>query len=102
MSLCVRYYTVTFRGHGIERVIVCGGGAYEPLLLATIKAQVGVEVETARPFRGMGGRADGRDNPFERAGCEWAVALGLALKGWPAIVGPASTGNSSRSLVPAS
>jgi len=101
VSLCVRYYTVTFRGHAIERVIVCGGGAYEPLLLATIKAQVGVEVETARPFRGMGGCTDGRDNPSQQGGCEWAVALGLALKGWPAIEGPTSPGNSRRSLVPA-
>jgi type IV pilus assembly protein PilM len=56
ISLCFRYYTVTFRGKRVERAVFAGGEAYENILL----------------------------NVFDRRGllCEWAVAVGLSLKGW--------------------
>jgi type IV pilus assembly protein PilM len=100
VSLCVRYYTVTFRGHQIERLLVSGGGAYEPFLLATIKAQVGVDVERARPLRGMDGHPDAGDDPSLDGGSEWAVALGLALKEWWATPCPEPAQTPGRSLVP--
>ena len=82
VSLCVRYYTVTFRGNRIERVIVTGGGAYEGILLDTLKRQLGVEVETGQPLRGF----DMADVQFDGCRrdllCEWAVAVGLSLKGY--------------------
>ncbi len=84
VSLCARYYTVTFRGHRIERILVSGGGGYEPLLLAGIQARVGSEVEPARPLRGLGDSSGRQDDPTRGGGCEWALALGLAFKGWPA------------------
>jgi type IV pilus assembly protein PilM len=100
VSLCVRYYTVTFRGHQIERLLVSGGGAYEPFLLATIKAHAGVDVERARPFHGMEGLPDVGDDPSLDGGSEWAVALGLALKGWGATPCPMPAQNPGRSFVP--
>jgi type IV pilus assembly protein PilM len=81
VSLCLRYYTVTFRGKRVERVIVTGGGAYEAMLLETFKQQLGVEIEAGQPLRGF----DIGDIRFD--GCkrdmlyEWAVAVGLSLKG---------------------
>jgi type IV pilus assembly protein PilM len=101
VSLCARYYTVTFRGHRIERVLVSGGGGYEPLLLAGIQAQVGSDVEPARPLRGMGGCADRANDPSRGGGLEWALALGLAFKGWSACSLPEPSENRRRSLVPA-
>jgi type IV pilus assembly protein PilM len=102
VSLCVRYYTVTFRGHRIERLLVSGGGAQEPFLLAAIKAHAGVEVEQAGPLRGMSGSFDVGDDPSLEGGSEWAVALGLALKGGQAVSGPVSARGLRRSLVPVS
>lgn len=81
ISLCFRYYTVTFRGKRVERAIFTGGEAYENILLNVLKRQLTVEIEVAQPLRGF----DMRDVSFDsdRRGllCEWAVAVGLSLKG---------------------
>jgi Tfp pilus assembly PilM family ATPase len=88
ISLCLRYYTVTFRGKRVERAVLTGGGAYENILLDVLKRQLTVEIEVAQPLRGfdlsskrtsMNFGGDRRDLL-----CEWAVAVGLSLKGWNA------------------
>ncbi len=90
VSLCLKYYTVTFRGNRIERVVVTGGGAYEKTVLDTLRRQLGVEVEAGQPLRGF----DIANVQFDGCGCdllyEWAVAVGLSLKGYKSIpcVGP--------------
>lgn len=82
VSLCFRYYTVTFRGKRVERVIVTGGGAYEGKLLETLKQQLGTEVETGQPLRSFD-MAEARFDGCRRdLLCEWAVAVGLSLKGY--------------------
>ncbi len=82
MSLCLRYYTVTFRGKRVERAVLSGGEAYERILVNVLRRQLAVEIEVAQPLRGF----DMTDVNFEsdRRGllCEWAVAVGLSLKGW--------------------
>lgn len=82
ISLCFKYYTVTFRGKRVERAFFAGGGAYENVLLNVLRRQLAVEVEVAEPFRGF----DMTDVNFtsERRGshCEWTAAVGLALKGF--------------------
>ena len=45
ISLCLRYYTVTFRGKRIERAILTGGGGYEKILLDVMQRQLTVSVE---------------------------------------------------------
>jgi type IV pilus assembly protein PilM len=86
ISLCLRYYTVTFRGKRIERAIMTGGGVYEKILIDVLQRQLAVRIEIAQPLKGL-------DLSNERANlniygdrrgwlCEWAVALGLSLKGW--------------------
>lgn len=83
ISLCFRYYTVTFRGKRVERSIFSGGGAYEDILLNVLKRQLTVDVEIAEPFRGFN-MADVNFNSDKRASlCEWAVAVGLGLKAVP-------------------
>jgi len=81
ISLCFRYYTVTFRGKRVERAVFSGGGAYERILLNILRRQLSVEVEVASPLRGfdmmnVDFHGDKRDLL-----CEWAVAVGLGLKG---------------------
>ena len=86
ISLCLRYYTVTFRGKRVEQAFFAGGGAYEYILLDVLKRQLAVEIEVAQPLKGFD-RSRERENlkfDSDRRGllCEWAVAVGLSLKGW--------------------
>ena len=87
ISLCFRYYTVTFRGKRVERAIFTGGEAYENILLSVLRRQLTVEIEVAQPVRGF----DMTNVKFEgcKRGslCEWAVAVGLSLKGQKAVLG---------------
>ena len=86
ISLCLRYYTVTFRGKRVQRASFAGGGAYEDILLDVLRAQLTVEIEVAQPLRGFDLPSDSPSSNFDgnRRGllCEWAVAIGLSLKGW--------------------
>jgi type IV pilus assembly protein PilM len=84
ISLCFRYYTVTFRGKRVERAVFSGGEAYESILLGVLRRQLAVEIEIAQPLKGFDlSRQAGINFDSDRRGllCEWAVAAGLALKG---------------------
>ena len=89
VSLCLRYYTVTFRGKRVERAVFAGGGAYEDILLNVLKRRLAVEIEVAQPLRNFdlsGARTNIHLNSSRRGlFCEWAVAVGLGLKGWDRI-----------------
>jgi len=85
ISLCFKYYTVTFRGRGVERAFFAGGGAYENILLNALKRRLTVEIELAQPLRGfdMSNEKASINLDSDRRGllCEWAIAVGLGLKG---------------------
>ena len=85
ISLCFRYYSVTFRGSRPGRAFFAGGGTYEQRLLDSLRQRLGVEIEIAEPLKGFdfgnAGFGGDRRGPL----CEWAVAVGLCLKGWNAI-----------------
>jgi len=81
ISLCFRYYTVTFRGKRVERAIFSGGEAYENILLDVLKQQLRVEIEVAQPLRGFDMKNVKFDSSRQDLLCEWAVAVGLSLKG---------------------
>ncbi len=86
ISLCFRYYTVTFRGRRVERAVFSGGEAYEGILINVLKRQLTVEIEMAQPLRGFDLSSEKTNINFDndRRGllCEWAIAVGLSLKGW--------------------
>jgi len=86
ISLCLRYYTVTFRGKRVGRAFFTGGGAYEYILLDVLRRQLPVEIEVAQPLKGFDMSSERKNLNFDsdRRGflCEWAVAVGLSLKGW--------------------
>lgn len=96
IALCLRYYTVTFRGKRVERAVFAGGGAYEDILLNVLRRQLAVEIEVAEPLRGFdlsGGK--GKVSFYgDRRGllCEWAVAVGLSLKGWDKVESSVGSG----------
>lgn len=86
VSLCFRYYTVTFRGKRVERAVFTGGEAYESILLKVLKRQLSVGIDVARPLSGfdlgLGNPRVNLDGGRSDLFCEWAVAVGLGLKGW--------------------
>jgi type IV pilus assembly protein PilM len=88
ISLCFRYYTVTFRGKRVERAVFSGGEAHEQILLNVLKRQLAVEVEVAQPLKGFGMMNLDFDNDRRGLLCEWAVAVGLSLKGWEQQLNP--------------
>jgi type IV pilus assembly protein PilM len=81
ISLCLRYYTVTFRGKLVERAVFSGGEAYERILLNVLRRHLTAKVEVAQPLKGLDISNVNFDNN-RRLLCEWAVAVGLGLKGW--------------------
>lgn len=82
ISMCFRYYTVTFRGRRVERAVFSGGGIYEKILIKVLKRQLAVNIETAQPLRGFD-MADVDFNSDKRSTLsEWSVVVGLSLKGF--------------------
>ncbi len=81
ISLCLRYYTVTFRGKRVERAVLAGGGVHETTLLDVMKHRLAIDTAVAEPFRGID-VAHG-DEQTERHGlsADFALAVGLSLKG---------------------
>ncbi len=82
ISLCFRYYTVTFRGKRVERAVFSGGEAYEKILLNVLERQLDVGIEVAQPLKGFDMMNFSFDSDGRGLLCEWAVAVGLGLKGW--------------------
>jgi type IV pilus assembly protein PilM len=85
ISLCFRYYTVTFRGKRVERAVCAGGEAYENILLNVLKRQLTVEIEVAQPLKGFDMMNVKFDSDKRGLLCEWAVAVGLSLNGWKGV-----------------
>ncbi len=79
LSLCLRYYGVTFRGARPERCVVIGGEAGEPRLIEFLKDTLHLTTEVGQPLEhvdraGLAGCPD-----REIAGPEWSVAAGLCM-----------------------
>lgn len=82
ISLCFKYYAVTFRGQRPAEAVFTGGEAYENTLIESLRRQLGVEIRLAEPLRGIEMPAGGMEHRSNQQMCEWAVAVGLALRGW--------------------
>jgi type IV pilus assembly protein PilM len=80
ISLCLRYYSVTFRGERPNNLVFTGSEAYENIMINALKKHLDVEVEIPQPLRGFD--LTGVDFPSDKRGilCEWAVAAGLSMK----------------------
>src|SRR5581483_5062423 len=89
VSLCLRYHAVTFRGQRPHRVRLLGGEAFDPQLQAALSAALALPVQVGRVDANLDTAAM---SPNDTRGglCDWAVALGLALKRLPDPSGPSS------------
>jgi type IV pilus assembly protein PilM len=76
----VRYHAVTFHGPGARRIELTGGEAKDPLIRSTLAATLLLPAKPVDLFRGIDTSAIPAADSTTNMG-EWAVALGLALKG---------------------
>ncbi|MCE5303738.1 MAG: type IV pilus assembly protein PilM [Planctomycetaceae bacterium] len=73
LSLCLRYYSVTFRGQPLSNILL-GGGEATPSLADWFAARLDTPCELGDPMRSFDrGPAGGR-------AAQWDVAAGLALR----------------------
>ena len=79
ISLCLRYYSVTFRGQRPARLRLVGGEAWDPQLQSLLNSALVIPVEVGKPLYSVD---TSRMRATDRRGCmcEWALALGLGLK----------------------
>ncbi len=73
LSLCLRYYSVTFRGQPLAEVVLGGGEATEALA-QWLTARLDLPCRLGNPLRPFEG------GPTDRRVAQWGVAAGLALR----------------------
>lgn len=81
ISLCFKYYTVTFRGQRPAEAVFAGGEAYESALMDALGRHLGMDIKVAEPLRGCDMSNVSFNHQQNPQMCEWAIAVGLALKG---------------------
>lgn len=84
VTLCVRYYGVTFRGHPPDQLILTGGDGLEPRLGDTLEAQCKIPVtydDQASPVAGLLGQVESAMNGPPGPAAWWSVSAGLSLRG---------------------
>jgi len=79
IGLCLRYYSVTFRGRRPESAALIGGEAGQPWLAAQLSEQAGVNVVAANPLSHIDLSAVESLIPEADAGA-WATAAGLSMR----------------------
>jgi type IV pilus assembly protein PilM len=82
ISLCFKYYAVTFRGQCPTEAVFAGGEAYEPILMDALHRHLGIQIHIAEPLRGFDLSRVGFNRRRNPQMSEWAVAVGLGLRGW--------------------
>jgi type IV pilus assembly protein PilM len=87
LAMCLRYFSVTFRGHKATRARVVGGEASDPQLRAAFEAALDIPVEAGRPLFSVD---TSRMRPTDRRGpmSEWALAVGLGMRFVPGYFSP--------------
>ncbi|MBI1335683.1 MAG: hypothetical protein GC164_01825 [Phycisphaera sp.] len=78
IGLCLRYYSVTFRGRRPESALLIGGEAYDLRLPGLLSGEAGVEVATGDPLTRVDCSAV--EKVLGESHCEWGVAAGLAMR----------------------
>lgn len=80
LALCLRYHSVTFRGQRPARVRLTGGEASDPQIQQILAGALPIPVEVGRNIQNVDFSAM-RPTLRQGAMSDWAVAMGLSLKG---------------------
>lgn len=81
ISLCFQYFSVTFRGKRPRRALFAGGEANEDILVGALRRHLAVDVEIGEPLHGFDVENIQFSDDDRGLHCEWAVAVGLSMKG---------------------
>jgi len=81
IALCLRYYSVTFRGSRPQQVTLVGGEANDACIIEMLKQRLGLKTVVGEPFRGVRTDLVGAAIDRRTGMSEWAGSLGLSLKG---------------------
>ncbi|MBN2296436.1 MAG: type IV pilus assembly protein PilM [Pirellulales bacterium] len=73
LSMCIRYYSVTFRGQPLKEMII-GGGEASDTLAEWLSSRLDMKCEVGNPLRSF------RAPPMPGRAGQWDVATGLALR----------------------
>ena len=86
IGLCLRYYSVTFRGSRPEALSLVGGESNDQKFIDVLREELDMEVDVVSPLNGIDLSHSG--SSIERRGSqsEWAVATGLAMRERPSAV----------------
>ena len=81
IGLCLRYYSVTFRGARPSSVLLCGGEACDTQLAQLLGELMDTQVTVADPLAGieLGSARSAFGNPGQPM-ADWCVVTGLALR----------------------
>jgi type IV pilus assembly protein PilM len=79
LSLCLRYYSVTFRGRRPDELLLTGGESTDPRLARLLADAVGVTVGPVRLHERIDTTAAGHLLGCPSRLTEWSVAAGLAM-----------------------
>lgn len=80
VSLCLRYYGVTFRSARPDMCVIAGGEAHEPRLVETFAEALHLPVIAGRPLEGVQcDRTGGLPSDWTAMDAAWSVAVGLSL-----------------------
>ncbi len=81
LGLCLRYYSVTFRGERPDRVDILGGEARLDLIVDMIAEHASLEARAVDPLENIACETGCEiDEPGPHRG-HWSVAVGLSLRG---------------------
>lgn len=81
-ALCLRYYSVTFRGARPEYACIIGGESREPNLASILSEHLKLEARVISPLEGID--VTGAEMRLDRRHAsltDWAVAAGLSMRG---------------------
>ncbi len=81
-ALCLRYYSVTFRGARPKGIKITGMDAAEPNLATVIAEHLKLQTEIAKPFEGIDiSRTSLGSDRRASSHADWTTVLGLTLRG---------------------
>ena len=78
IALCLRYYSVTFRGKRPAAAHLVGGQANDPKVCELLEESIGVQTRPIQPIETLTGQP--LDDDGDGTG-DWALAIGLAMRG---------------------
>lgn len=79
ISLCFRYYSVTFKEQRPRTIVLAGAYALEEIFVDALKRHLAVEVEMSEPLKKFDLSSVSFSDDQGGSFCQWTTAVGLAI-----------------------